>query len=138
MEESLALISNKLKLANIEVVKLLNPLPEIQADPAHMKQVCLNLLINACEAMEEGGTLTIQSDYRPDTNIVTISVRDTGVGIEEKDRARIFDPFFSTKKKGTGLGLSVVNGIVTRHSGKVEIDSTPGKGTDFRVTLPVG
>jgi two-component system NtrC family sensor kinase len=138
MEESLALISNKLKLANIEVVKLLNPLPEIQADPAHMKQVCLNLLINACEAMEEGGTLTIRSDYRPDTNIVTISVRDTGVGIEEKDRARIFDPFFSTKKKGTGLGLSVVNGIVTRHSGKVEIDSTPGKGTDFRVILPVG
>ncbi|HEX9850604.1 sensor histidine kinase [Candidatus Deferrimicrobium sp.] len=138
MEESLALISNKLKLANIEVVKLLNPLPEIQADPAHMKQVCLNLLINACEAMEEGGTLTIRSDYRPDTNIVTISVRDTGVGIEEKDRARIFDPFFSTKKKGTGLGLSVVNGIVTRHGGKVEIDSTPGKGTDFRVILPVG
>jgi len=138
MEESLALISNKLNLANIAVVKLLNPLPEIQADPAHMKQVCLNLLINACEAMEEGGTLTIRSDYRPDTNIVTISVRDTGVGIEEKDRARIFDPFFSTKKKGTGLGLSVINGIVTRHGGKVEIDSTPGKGTDFRVILPVG
>jgi two-component system NtrC family sensor kinase len=138
MEESLALISNKLSLANIEVMKFLNPLPEIQADPAHMKQVCLNLLINACEAMEGGGTLTIRSDYRPDTHIVTISVRDTGVGIEEKDRVRIFDPFFSTKKKGTGLGLSVINGIVTRHGGKVEIDSTPGKGTDFRVILPVG
>ena len=138
MEESLALISNKLSITNIVVVKILNPLPEIQADPAHMKQVFLNLLINACEAMEEGGTLTIRSDHHPDTNTVTMSVRDTGVGIEEKDRARIFDPFFSTKKKGTGLGLSVVNGIVTRHSGKVEIDSAPGKGTDFRVTLPVG
>jgi len=138
MEESLALISNKLSLTNIEVVKLLNPLPEIQADPAHMKQVFLNLLINACEAMEEGGTLTIRSDYHPDANTVTMSVRDTGSGIEEKDLARIFDPFFSTKKKGTGLGLSVVNGIVTRHNGKVEIDSAPGKGTDFRVTLPVG
>jgi two-component system, NtrC family, sensor kinase len=138
MEESLALISNKLSLANIAVVKVLNPLPEIQADPAHMKQVFLNLLINACEAMEEGGTLTIRSDHRPDTNTVTMSVRDTGVGIEEKDLARIFDPFFSTKKKGTGLGLSVVDGIVTRHGGKVEIDSAPGKGTDFRVTLPVG
>jgi len=88
--------------------------------------------------MEEGGTLTIRSDYHQDTNTVTISVRDTGVGIDEKDRARIFDPFFSTKAKGTGLGLSVVNGIVTRHNGKMEIDSTPGKGTDFRVTLPVG
>jgi len=138
MEESLALIANKLSLFNIVVVKILNPLPEIHADPAHMKQVFINLLVNACEAMEEGGTLTIRSDHHPDTNTVTISVRDTGVGIEEKDRARIFDPFFSTKAKGTGLGLSVVNGIVTRHNGKMEIDSAPGKGTDFRVTLPVG
>ncbi len=138
MEESLALISNKLGLANIEVVRILNPLPEIQADPAHMKQVCLNLLINACEAMEEGGTLTIRSDHHPDKNTVTMSVRDTGSGIEEKDLARIFDPFFSTKKKGTGLGLSVVNGIVTRHDGKIEIKSVPGKGTEFRVTLPIG
>ncbi|MGZ8447919.1 MAG: sensor histidine kinase [Candidatus Deferrimicrobiaceae bacterium] len=138
MEESLALVSNKLSLSNIEVVKLFNPLPAIQADPAHMKQVFLNLLINASEAMEEGGTLTIRSDHHPETNTVTMSVRDTGTGIEPKDLARIFDPFFSTKKKGTGLGLSVVNGIVTRHNGKVEIDSTPGKGTDFRVSLPVG
>ena len=138
VEESLAIISNKLSLGNIVVVKVLNPLPEIQADPAHMKQVFLNLFVNACEAMEEGGTLTIRSDYHQDTNTVTISVRDTGVGIDEKDRARIFDPFFSTKAKGTGLGLSVVNGIVTRHNGKMEIDSAPGKGTDFRVTLPVG
>jgi two-component system, NtrC family, sensor kinase len=138
VEESLALISNKVNLHHIVVVKLLNPLPEVQADPSHMKQVFLNLLVNACEAMEEGGTLTIRSDYHPDANTVTISVRDTGVGIEEKDRARIFDPFFSTKAKGTGLGLSVVNGIVARHSGKMEIDSAPGKGTDFRVTLPVG
>ncbi|MBE0569528.1 MAG: HAMP domain-containing protein [Deltaproteobacteria bacterium] len=138
MEESLALVSNKLSLSNIEVVKRLDPLPEIQADPAHMKQVFLNLLINACEAMEDGGTLTIRSDHHPEANTVTMSVRDTGVGIEEKDLARIFDPFFSTKKKGTGLGLSVVNGIVTRHNGKVEIDSTPGKGTLFRVSLPVG
>jgi two-component system, NtrC family, sensor kinase len=138
IEESLALVSNKLNLANVEVVKVMNPLPEIHADPAHMKQVCLNLLINACEAMEEGGTLTIRSDYDPDTKSVTMSVRDTGTGIKEEDLARIFDPFFSTKKKGTGLGLSVVNGIVTRHGGKVEIDSAPGKGTVFRVSLPVG
>ncbi|MBE0605710.1 MAG: HAMP domain-containing protein [Deltaproteobacteria bacterium] len=138
MEESLTLVANKVKLANVEVEKFLNPLPEIQADPAHMKQVCLNLLINACEAMEEGGTLTIRSEYDPDANTVAVSVRDTGIGIAKEDLERIFDPFFSTKKKGTGLGLSVVNGIVTRHGGKVEIDSAPGKGTEFRVTLPVG
>jgi two-component system NtrC family sensor kinase len=138
VEESLALIRNKLNLQNIDVVNLMSPLPEILADPGHMKQVFLNLLINAGEAMEEGGTLTIRSGHDPDAGTVTVSVRDTGVGIEGKDLARIFDPFFSTKKKGTGLGLSVVHGIVTRHGGRVEIDSAPGKGTDFRVILPVG
>jgi len=137
VEESLALIRNKLNLQNIAVVNLMSPLPEVQADPGHMKQVFLNLLINAGEAMEEGGTLTIRTDHHPETDTVTVSVSDTGVGIEEKNLARIFDPFFSTKKKGTGLGLSVVHGIVTRHGGKVEIDSAPGKGTSFRVVLPV-
>jgi signal transduction histidine kinase len=82
--------------------------------------------------------LTIRSDYDPNANTVAVSVRDTGIGIAKEDLERIFDPFFSTKKKGTGLGLSVVNGIVTRHGGKVEIDSAPGKGTNFRVTLPIG
>ena len=137
VEESLALIRNKLTLHNIDVVNRMSPLPEIQADPGHMKQVFLNLLINAGEAMEEGGTLTIRSEHHLERKTVTVSVRDTGVGIEEKDLARIFDPFFSTKKKGTGLGLSVVHGIVTRHNGKVEIESAPGKGTEFRVILPV-
>ena len=137
MEESLALISNKLSITNIEVVKILNPLPEIQADPAHMKQVFLNLLINACEAMETGGTLTIDSGCDEEENRITVSVQDTGTGIEPGNLGRIFDPFFSTKEKGTGLGLSVVNGIVTRHGGKVEVQSSPGKGTTIRVTLPI-
>jgi two-component system NtrC family sensor kinase len=137
VEESLSLIRNKLSLNNVEVVNLMKPLPEILADPAHMKQVFLNLLINACEAMENGGTLTIRSVFSEGENTATVAVRDTGVGIGPENLARIFDPFFSTKEKGTGLGLSVVNGIVTRHNGKVEVDSTPGKGTEVRVTLPI-
>jgi two-component system NtrC family sensor kinase len=137
VEESLSLIRNKLSLNNIEVENLMNPIPEIMADPAHMKQVFLNLLINACEAMEEGGTLTIRTGYDEGENKATVSVRDTGVGIEAGNLARIFDPFFSTKEKGTGLGLSVVNGIVTRHNGKVEVETAPGKGTEIRVTLPI-
>jgi two-component system NtrC family sensor kinase len=137
VEESLSLIRNKLNLNNIEVVNLMKPLPDILADPAHMKQVFLNLLINACEAMERGGTLTIGSEYHEKENTATVSVHDTGVGIEAENLARIFDPFFSTKEKGTGLGLSVVNGIVTRHNGRVEVDSSPGKGTNVRVTLPI-
>ncbi len=135
--ESLALIRNKLSLNNIQVENLLPPLPDIVADPAHMKQVFLNLLVNACEAMEGGGTLTIRGGCDAQGNTVTVTVRDTGIGIEAENLARIFDPFFSTKKKGTGLGLSVVNGIVSRHNGKVGIESAPGKGTLLRVTLPI-
>ena len=137
VEESLSLIRNKLSLNNIEVENLMHPIPEVMADPAHMKQVFLNLLINACEAMEEGGTLTIRTGYDEKENQAAVSIRDTGVGIEAGNLARIFDPFFSTKEKGTGLGLSVVNGIVNRHNGKVEVDTAPGKGTEVRVTLPI-
>jgi two-component system NtrC family sensor kinase len=137
VEESLSLIRNKLNLNNVEVVNLMKPLPDVMADPAHMKQVFLNLMINACEAMEGGGTLTISTEHDAEENKAVVSIRDTGVGIEPENLARIFDPFFSTKEKGTGLGLSVVNGIVTRHNGRIEIESTPGKGTNVRVTLPI-
>jgi len=137
VEESLSLIRNKLNLNNVEVVNRLEPLPDVMADPAHMKQVFLNLMINACEAMEGGGTLTLGSEYDANGNKAIVSIRDTGIGIEPENLARIFDPFFSTKEKGTGLGLSVVNGIVTRHNGRIDIESSPGKGTNVRVTLPI-
>ena len=137
IEESLSLIRNKLSLNNIDVVKRMDPIPDILADPAHMKQVFINLLINACEAMESGGTLTITDEHNGEANTVMVCIRDTGVGIDADNLTRIFDPFFTTKEKGTGLGLSVVNGIVTRHNGNVEIDSSPGAGTSIRITLPI-
>ncbi len=137
VDESLSLIRNKMNLNNVEVVNRMEPLPDILADPAHMKQVFINLMINACEAMENGGTLTISGKHNVDENTVTVGVRDTGTGIETENLARIFDPFFTTKEKGTGLGLSVVNGIVTRHNGKVVIDSNPGNGTNILITLPI-
>jgi two-component system NtrC family sensor kinase len=137
VNESLVLLQNKLSLNNINVVNEMLPLPEVLADPGHMKQVFINLMVNACEAMEGGGTLTLSSTYDEKNNIAKICVCDTGVGIEKENLEHIFDPFFSTKEKGTGLGLSVVNGIVTRHNGKVDIDSTPGKGTSICVTLPI-
>ncbi|MDD5763018.1 MAG: ATP-binding protein [bacterium] len=137
IEESLSLVRNKLSLNNIEVVNRMHPLPDIMADPAHMKQVFINLLINACEAMEGGGTLTIGGSCDEAGNTVTVEIRDTGVGIKAEDLARIFDPFFSTKEKGTGLGLSVVHGIVSRHNGKVAIESAPRSGTLIRITLPI-
>jgi len=137
IEESIILLQNKLRLNNVEVVNGMGRLPDILADPAHMKQVFINLMVNACEAMEEGGILTIGSEIREEDNTVTVTVRDTGVGIEKEALEHIFDPFFSTKEKGTGLGLSVVSGIVTRHGGRVDIDSVPGQGTGIRITLPI-
>jgi len=137
LEESLSLVRNKLSLNNIEVVNRVPPLPDIMADPAHIKQVFINILINACEAMENGGILTIDGLCDEAGNTVTMEVRDTGVGIKTENLARIFDPFFSTKEKGTGLGLSVVHGIVSRHNGKVAIESAPGSGTLIRITLPI-
>ena len=137
IEDCLAMLQNKLSLNNIKVSKQITPLPDLQADPAHMKQVFINLLVNACEAMENGGTLTIRTGYDPSEGTVSVVVSDTGVGIDRENLKKIFDPFFSTKEKGTGLGLSVVQGIIKRHNGQVEIDSTPGRGTDFRVILPL-
>jgi two-component system NtrC family sensor kinase len=137
IEESLSLVGNKLSLNNIEVVNRMRPLPDILADPAHMKQVFINLMINACEAMEGGGTLTIGCECDEAANTVTVEIGDTGVGIEVENLTRIFDPFFSTKEKGTGLGLSVVHGIVSRHNGKVDIESSPGNGTHLRILLPI-
>jgi len=137
IEESLSLLQNKLRLNNIEVVNDMRLLPELLADPAHMKQVFINIMVNACEAMEGGGTLTINSEFSEEENTATVSIRDTGIGIDRENLERIFDPFFSTKEKGTGLGLSVVGGIVARHGGRVDIDSMPGQGTSIRVTLPI-
>lgn len=134
IEETLILISNQIKVNNITVDKKFSELPEIMVDPSQLKQVFLNVMINSCEAMEKGGTMTISTAH--DGKNVIIEISDTGVGISPEDLSKIFDPFFTTKQKGTGLGLSVVEGIVTRHGGRIEVKSEPGKGTSVRIILP--
>jgi len=136
VEESLNIVKNKLTISNITLEKKMDPLPDIQADSAQMKQVFINLIINACEAMEGGGTLTITSRHDGTRNAETITFADTGAGISPEDLPRVFDPFYSTKDKGTGLGLSVVYGIVTRHNGRIEVRSRPKGGAEMIVTLP--
>jgi two-component system NtrC family sensor kinase len=136
VEESLNIVRNKLSISNITVEMRMDSLPEIQADSAQMKQVFINLIINACEAMEGGGTLTITSRHDGTRNTETITFADTGTGISPEDLPRVFDPFYTTKEKGTGLGLSVVYGIVTRHNGRIEVRSRPEGGTEMIVTLP--
>ena len=136
VEESLGIVRNKLAISNITVEKRMDPLPDIPADPAQMKQVFINLIINACEAMEGGGVLTVTSRHDGERNTETVAFADTGPGISPEDLPRVFDPFYTTKEKGTGLGLSVVYGIVTRHNGRIEVKSNPGGGTQMVIVLP--
>ncbi|MEX1127601.1 MAG: ATP-binding protein, partial [Vicinamibacterales bacterium] len=110
-------------------------LPQINADPGMLRQALLNLALNACQAMPEGGTLRIACRATPRRK-VEIDVEDTGVGIPPEDLSRIFDLYFTTKEKGSGIGLSMVYRIVQLHDGDVEVQSTPGRGTRFRLMFP--
>ena len=113
------------------------PLPRVRASADHLQQAFLNMLYNARDAMPEGGIITLRT-FVNGSNLVT-EVRDTGSGMSSEVQARVFEPFFTTKDvgKGTGLGLSVSHGIVRAHGGEITIDSSPGKGAAFRVTLPI-
>ncbi len=114
----------------------LQPLPETYLNPTDMKEVLNNLLLNALEAMPDGGKLTISSVQQEGQ--IGIDVTDTGTGMTEETRRRILEPFFTTKEDvGTGLGLSIAYRIVEDHGGNLEIESTPGKGSSFEVLLPV-
>jgi len=124
--------------AGIEVARdLARDLPQITADPAQLKQVLVNLVVNAVQAMPDGGTLTVGT--QADDGTVSLVVRDTGVGMSPEIQERIFLPFFTTKDvdEGTGIGLAVVHGIVTAHGGSIEVQSQPGAGTRFEIRLPV-
>ena len=109
----------------------------VQCDPVEIQQVLLNLALNARDAMPDGGQLDIRTLVHD--SVVELVVSDTGIGMDEDTRARVFDPFFTTKEpgRGTGLGLSTVYGIVRRTGGRIEIDSTPGRGTSVNVRLPL-
>jgi signal transduction histidine kinase len=110
-------------------------LPEINADSAMLRQAILNLALNACQAMPSGGTLRFACRATPRRR-VEIDVEDTGTGIPPEHLNRIFDLYFTTKEKGTGIGLSMVYRIVQLHDGEVEVQSTPGVGTRFRLIFP--
>jgi two-component system NtrC family sensor kinase len=138
VDESTRLLENKFVTHGIELTKEFGDLPPVSIDPSQMKNVVINLVVNAAEAMEEGGTLSIRTFCDPDGRSVRLTVADTGPGIPADVIGTIFDPFFTTKGKGTGLGLSVVDGIVRKHDGRIEVESVEGKGTSITVVLPVG
>jgi two-component system NtrC family sensor kinase len=112
--------------------------PLVSADADQLQQVFLNLLLNARDAMPEGGDLKVSTCYDPRAADVTIEIADTGAGIAPDHLAHVFDPFFTTKPagRGTGLGLAVCYGIVTAHGGRIEIAPDDSRGTRVRVSLP--
>ena len=137
-----ALIQHLAHTSGVELhVELQDELPWIQVDQGQIKQVLLNLIHNALQAMPRGGKLLIQTmqQIRDDADWVTIQVTDTGEGIPPENLGRIFEPFFTTRPpgKGTGLGLAVSFGIVQEHDGVLEVKSTPGEGSTFSIWLPV-
>ena len=136
VDHALRLCSTEIEERNIVVEQSFDELPPVRADGNLLVQVLVNLFLNAVEAMPEGGRLRIS--VRPVGQEVEIAVSDTGRGIPPDERERIFDPFFSTRPGGTGLGLSIAHSIVEAHGGRIEVESTPGAGTTFRIELPVG
>lgn len=126
---------------NIKIVKCLEPsLPLIQGNPNQLKQVFMNMMVNAAEAMaEKGGTLTITTGINVDPSTIFIAFQDSGCGIDPEIQTKIFDPFFTTKEvgRGTGLGLSTSYGIIQSHHGNIQVHSELGKGSTFTIILPV-
>lgn len=138
VEEALSFFESRCKSEGIELAfEMSDTLPEIKADPSQINQLLINLMVNAIQAMPRGGNLTIQTDC--DEKSVSLSVEDTGIGMNEEVKKQIFDPFFTTKdvSQGTGLGLSVVHGIVTSHGGTIEVESRVDCGSRFKVHLPI-
>ncbi len=136
LEDTLTLIYHEIK-HDIEIIRDFNPLPPIACYPGRLNQVFLNLLINAKQAIQGKGKITIRT--RSHGNKVTIAISDTGVGIAESDLDKIFDPGFTTKGVGvgTGLGLSICYQIIQDHRGSIAVESEVGKGTTFTVSIPI-
>jgi two-component system NtrC family sensor kinase len=147
VEAALLLVGNQISLENINLEKKLNrELPLVLADFDKIQQVLINIMLNATQAMPDGGNLTITTSVADGVrigdeikNTVRIDITDTGVGIPQENLRKLFTPFFTTKEKGkgVGLGLSVVHGIIDKHNGKIEVASKPNEGTTFSIYLEV-
>jgi two-component system, cell cycle sensor histidine kinase and response regulator CckA len=130
--------SDSLRRRHCRCCCLPGDLPLVEADRSQVQQLVMNLAINAAESIEGSGAVSIATAMRerPDGPSVVLEVRDNGCGMDEATKARIFDPFFSTKFTGRGLGLAAVMGIIRAHHGEIEVESEHGRGSTFRVILP--
>ena len=136
VEEALSLLANQIALQEIKLVKRFGQIPPIMADPMQLRQAFFNVIINSCEAVQNGGLITITTTSSKKRKMVKVDIADNGMGISEQELPKIFDPFYTSKEKGTGLGLSVVYGIINSHQGTVEVKSRVQKGTTVTISLP--
>jgi len=141
VDSAIYLLEQRLKSYNV-TTKIIRKemLPETLVDPEQLKEVIVNIIINACEAMGGGGTITIREEeayVEPLRKVDVIRISDDGEGIPGNVRDRIFDPFFTTKKEGTGLGLSIAFNIISEHGGWLDVSSEQGQGASFVITLPI-
>jgi signal transduction histidine kinase len=144
IEDTLVLLERELSKYRISVERDLQAVPDVQAIGNQIQQVLINLLINARQAMPQGGRCLIRLAHEPGSDVVDLTVRDTGVGIPADKLPKIFDSFYTTKtgpdetgRGGTGLGLSSCRHIIESHRGRIRVESTPGKGTAFTIKLPL-
>jgi two-component system NtrC family sensor kinase len=139
LTKAIAITTHPAELQNIRLLTDLTPeLPDIQGDSDKLQQVFVNIIVNALQAMPEGGILTVRTRLTEDSGFVEIEISDTGCGIPQEHLSKLFDPFFSTKRtgEGTGLGLSVTLGIVEKHNGTIDVKSKVGEGSTFIIRLP--
>jgi two-component system NtrC family sensor kinase len=141
LERSLDMLVKQAVFRNVEIVKsYTGDMPTIIADGDQLQQVFMNIIINACEAMEGKGRLTLSTHHDAGNRKIIVEIEDTGCGIRGENTDRVFEPFFTTKEvgKGTGLGLAVSYGIITKHRGTISVESEDGQGATFVIKLPLG
>ena len=139
LNETYDLMSHPIAIADISFSKnFIARTDDIYCCPNLIKQACVAILVNAYEASSEDGEITITTN-NPDNKHIMVEITDTGAGISTEDIPHVFEPFFSTKQdaRGIGLGLAIVHGIIQNHKGKVDVKSSPGKGTTISITLPI-
>ena len=136
-EETLQLLRPQIEKQHIVIEKEFQALPMVLMDREQIKQAILNLLLNAIQAMPDGGRLTLSGWNSEEGQWICLSIQDSGMGVLAEDMNKLFDPFFSTKEGGIGLGLSITHRIIDQHHGKIEVRSDPGHGTHFTIWLPI-
>lgn len=143
VDDTMLLLEREMTKYRVQVERKISPVPHAMANTNQIQQVLLNVLINARQAMPQGGRIYLQLSHDPATDFIDLTVRDTGCGMTPETLRKIFEPYYTTKqgpdasgKGGTGLGLSMCRDILEAHRGKIRVESAPGKGTAFTIRIP--